>query len=102
MRVYKPEKAGDIIQGMRESSNLLRLLEVHRRLKVVWQKVPDPTLRQLDLMVRVDAEGRVQIECTSSVALAYVRSRRQMIENFLRQNLQNYNIQNVTITLQKR
>lgn len=102
MRIYKPEKVSEILSEMKESSGLLQILEAHKQLKKVWQKIPDPTLKGLDLVVSLDTNGILLIECPSSVTLYYVRSRQGMIESFLHEQMQEFPIRQVNITLSKR
>lgn len=102
MRIYKPEKVSEVLREMKESSGLLQILEVHKQLKKVWQEIPDPTLKELDLVVSLDTNGILLIECPSSVALYYVRSRQEMIKSFLHEQMPKFPIQQVNITLRKR
>lgn len=102
MRIYKPEKVSEILGEMKESSGLLQILEAHKQLKMVWKKIPDPTLKELDLVVSLDTKGVLLIECPSSVALYYVRSRQEMIKSFLHEQMPTIPIQQVNITLRKR
>ncbi len=102
MRIYKVEKVDEILSKMTESLGFLMLAQLHKSLGEAWKKIPDSTLRELDLAISINTDGTLLIECPSSVALTYVRNRRKMIADHLKAEMKGHSIQQINITLSKR
>ncbi|MBR8703944.1 DciA family protein [Porphyromonas levii] len=84
MRHYKTEKIGSLLQKKRYELDVLKLVKQYKELSTAWANIPDPTLQKIKVNHQITQDNTLQIVCPSSVALTYVRQRRDIIESSLR------------------
>ncbi|MDD7437841.1 MAG: hypothetical protein PUK66_03270 [Bacteroidales bacterium] len=85
MRHYKTKKIGVLLVEKRKELGTLELAGQYKELATLWGAIPDPTLQKLKVTHQITQERVIQIVCPSSVALTYVRQRRDIIESSLKE-----------------
>lgn len=99
MRFYKTEKVASILQKKRQEIGILKLVKQYKELNMLWEQIPDPTLQKLKTSVNITQNNIVQIICPSSVALTYVRQRRDIIESSLKDFMANHEMESLEIII---
>lgn len=97
MRRYKTVKIGTLLDEKRKELGALRLVKQYRQLATLWEAIPDPTLQKLKVSHQITQDKVIQIICPSSVALAYVRQRRDIIESSLKEFMDSHQIESLEI-----
>ena len=84
MKRTEPEHVSDLLQGMLRDKPLLKLAQAHEELSALWQNLPDPTFARMSVDIRLSTDGLIQVRCPSPVVLNYVRLKRPLIEECLK------------------
>lgn len=99
MRHYKTDKIGILLQEKRKELGVLQLVKQYKELAVVWESIPDPTIQKLKVTHQITHERVIQIVCPSSVALTYIRQRRDIIESSLKEFMATHQIESLEIII---
>lgn len=83
MRKYTSEHIGKILKKKSKEMELLVLVGKYQKLKEIWAKIPDPTLQKLEPEFLITKEGKLIIQCPSSVQLNYLRRQGTLIQRHL-------------------
>lgn len=82
-----------------QSESILSLIGQHKKFRAVWNTLPDPTLKKLNIDVMISGAGTITLLCSSSVGLSYLRRQRKLLEKHLAPFMETEGLTELNITL---
>ncbi|SPY34668.1 Uncharacterised protein [Porphyromonas cangingivalis] len=100
MKRYTSERVDALLNKMDDELPVLKAIKRQKALEEAWTKIPDKTLRQLEIKATIDSDGVLILMCTSAVALDYVKRQRRFIEKFLFDFMLEWGLSQIRMTLE--
>lgn len=100
MKRYTSERVDALLKKMDDELPVLKAIKRQKALEEMWANIPDKTLRQLEIKATIEENGVLTLMCTSAVSLNYVKRQSKLIEKFLSEFMNEWEISQIRMTLE--